>query len=155
MKNKTLLYSCIINKNLEEVYRFHTDTQNLLRITPDWIDVSIESMDLPLTQGSLIVLNIKRFNITTKWVMQLEELTPFTTISDKMIKGPFKEFLHQRKFTSVSDEQTLMEERITLVLPFGWIGNLFFNFIKRDMDKMFAYRHRATKACLDQISKTG
>lgn len=152
MKIHTLKYSCKFDASLNDVYRFHTDTQNLPRITPPWINVTIESIDEPFVEHSRISLIIKRFGIGTRWVMEIETLQCPHMITDLMISGPFSLFRHQRIFTAISDYQTKMEEKITIKLPMGWVGNLLFPFIKADMDKMFAYRHRATQEFLQYLT---
>lgn len=130
---------------MNDVCRFHTDTHNLPLITPPWIDVQIESIDEPFVEHSRVSLLIKRFRILTRWVMEIETLQCPYIVTDKMISGPFSVFRHQRIFTPLSDSQTQMDEKITIKLPFGWLGNMFFPFIQSDMDKMFAYRHHATQ----------
>lgn len=146
MKNLILSYTCTIEAPIEEVCSFHTDTQNLPLITPPWIDVTIVSMDTPMKQNSQVELRIKRFGIPTLWKMKIDKLDCPHEVVDEMISGPFNHFRHERKFISLSDAVTQMDETITLELPFGFVGRLFFAFIQKDMNKMFAYRHQATKA---------
>ncbi len=146
MKTHTLHYSCLLNASQERVCQFHTDTRNLPPITPPWIHVTIVSMEDPMIEKSIITLDIRRFGIPTRWEMQIQQLQYPTVITDIMLKGPFAFFRHQRHFFAKTPETTLMEETITLVLPFGWLGSLAFGWVKKDMDAMFKYRHNATKA---------
>jgi len=146
MKPFTLSYTCLLNASQERVYKFHTDTHNLPLITPPWINVTIVSMEDPMIENSVVVLDIARFGITTRWEMQIQQLQCPTMITDIMLKGPFTFFRHQRHFVAKTPETTLMEETITLTLPMGWIGALAFGWVKKDMDAMFEYRHNATKA---------
>lgn len=145
MKTHTLHYSCTLEASSSEVCHFHMDTHNLMKITPPWITVSIQHIDQPIIKGSCVILDIKRFGIKTKWKMQIEQLDCPHNVTDKMMSGPFNFFRHERKFTSLAETKTLMEETITLALPFGCLGNLAFPLIRRDMDAMFAYRHQATQ----------
>lgn len=153
MKTHTLNYSCLFGASAHDVCRFHTDTRNLPCITPPWINVTIESIDEPFIEKSRVSLIIKRFGIPTRWVMEIETLQSPHVVTDKMISGPFSLFRHQRIFTAVSDYQTKMEETITIELPMGWVGNLLFPFIRADMDKMFAYRHRATQEYFTRLEE--
>ncbi len=145
MKTHTLHYACPINASVEEVCGFHTDTHNLPLITPPWIDVTILSMDEPMIEKSRVSLKIKRFGIPTLWNMEIEKLDCPHTVVDSMISGPFTFFRHERIFTVIDESHTMMNETITFTLPFGWLGDLVFPFIQKDMDKMFAYRHQATQ----------
>lgn len=153
MKTHTLYYSCILTASVNDVCQFHTDTRNLPHITPPWINVTIESIDEPFVEHSRVSLLIKRFGISTRWIMEIETLQCPHRVTDKMISGPFSLFRHQRIFNPISDSQTHMEETITIKLPFGWLGNMVFLLIKSDMDKMFAYRHRATQDYFVQKSQ--
>jgi len=139
-------YSCTLNASIEKVCQFHTDTHNLPLITPPWINVTIISMKDPMIEKSVVTLDIRRFGISTRWEMQIETLECPNTITDLMLKGPFPFFRHERRFSSITSDTTLMEETIMISLPMGWVGALAFGWVKRDMDAMFAYRHSATQA---------
>jgi len=145
MKTHSFTYSSLLKASQEVVCQFHTDTHNLPLITPPWINVAIISMEDPMIEKSIVTLDIRRFGIPTRWEMQIEKLDFPNTIIDVMLEGPFPFFRHERQFTSIDKQTTLMEETITITLPMGWLGNLAFPFIKRDMDAMFAYRHKATQ----------
>jgi len=146
MKKFTLSYSCLLNASQEKVCQFHTDTHNLPLITPPWINVTIVSMEDPMIEKSIVTLKIRRFGISTRWEMQIKTMDCPSTITDLMLKGPFPFFHHERHFSPITSDTTLLEETITMSLPMGWLGNLAFPLIKRDMDRMFAYRHSATQA---------
>jgi ligand-binding SRPBCC domain-containing protein len=106
-------------------------------------------MDTPMREGSVVVLKIKRFNISTIWKMQIQKQQCPHTVVDMMLSGPFKHFRHERIFNQIDENQTRMDETITIALPIGYIGVLIFPLIKLDMDKMFAFRHEATKRLLE------
>ena len=140
MKHYTLFYSCIIEASVEEVCAFHTDTHNLPLITPPSIDVKVVSLE-----KNIVILDVKKFGITTRWEIALEINCP-KSIVDVMIKGPFASFRHERLFIAEGENRTRLEETITLAPPISFLGSLFFKFIKKDMDAMFAYRHQKTQA---------
>jgi ligand-binding SRPBCC domain-containing protein len=150
LKIFTLNYSCTINAPCADVCQFHTDTNNLPLITPPWIDTQILQMDTPMREGSVVVLKIKRFNISTIWKMQIQKQQCPHTVVDMMLSGPFKHFRHEMIFNQIDESQTKMDEAITIVLPIWYIGALIFPLIKLDMDKIFAFRHEATKRLLDK-----
>lgn len=152
MKVHTLHYSCILNADVQRVFAFHTDTRNLSLITPPWVDVEIVNMVLPLKEKKSVTLDIKRFGITTRWEMEIATAEFPATITDQMIKGPFRYFTHERHFIPLENNQTLMRETISITLHFGWLGNLLYPWIKKDMDTMFEYRHRATQGYFSETS---
>ncbi|MBN2895415.1 MAG: SRPBCC family protein [Campylobacterales bacterium] len=138
-------YTCLVHARPDELFDFHTDTHNLLRITPPWIGVSIVSMDAPLREHSEVVLRIKRFGLATLWRMRLENVKPPHTLCDRMVRGPFTSFVHERTFSALNETQSQMRETITFSLPLGALGRIALFWVGRDMDAMFAYRHRATQ----------
>ena len=146
MKKYTLYYYCLIESSAEEVFLFHTDTKNLPLITPPSTQVEIVAMDTPLHEKSMVILNIKRLGITTRWEMEIATLSFPNTIVDMMVKGPFSFFRHERQFIPQDEHATLMKETITFTPPLSWVSGLLFWFLKKDMDAMFAYRHKATQA---------
>lgn len=101
-------------------------------------------MDEPFIEKSRVSLIIKRFGVPTRWVMEIETMDCPNNVTDRMLSGPFSYFHHTRSFTSLGPNQTRMDEKITLKLPFGWLGDMLFPLLKMDMDKMFAYRHQVT-----------
>ena len=145
MKTYTLHYTCLIEASAYDVCLFHTDTHNLPSITPPSTEVTIVAMDNPLREKSAVVLDIKRFGITTRWEMSIETLDCPHTITDIMIRGPFKYFRHERRFHALSPHQTRMDETIVLAFPFFLLDKFLFGWIKKDMDAMFAYRHAKTQ----------
>lgn len=136
----TLHYTCVLEASIQEVCAFHTDTHNLPLITPPSINVNIVKME-----PHSVILDIKKFGITTRWEMAIEKNCPHSIV-DVMIKGPFASFRHERRFLAESENRTRMEETITFAPPIPFLQKLFFGFVKKDMDAMFAYRHQMTQA---------
>lgn len=147
---RTLSYSCILEADPTDVCAFHTDTRNLPLITPPWIDITIVSMDQPPREGSHIELRIKRFGIPTTWVMTIARLDCPHTLTDEMIRGPFRTFRHERFFEPLEKSRTRMNETITMEMGWGILDRVIFPLIRRDMEAMFAYRHRATQHYLKE-----
>jgi len=140
MRYYTLFYSCLLEAPIEAVCAFHTDTHNLPLITPPSIRVRIVKME-----PNSVILDIKKFGITTRWEMAIEKNCPHSIV-DVMIKGPFASFRHERTFVAEAKNRTRMDETITLASPIALFQSLFFWFVKKDMDAMFAFRHAKTKA---------
>lgn len=145
MKTYALNYTCLIEASAEDVCAFHTDTRNLPLITPPSIQVSIVALETPMREKSVVVLDIKRLGITTRWEMEIATLDCPHTITDNMLKGPFKLFRHERQFIPITQNQTRMDETITLAFPLPWVDKLLFSWVKKDMNAMFTYRHTATQ----------
>lgn len=142
--------SIIINCPVKKVFEFHSDTKNLLKITPSYIKVKIVNIDLPLGLNSLIKLSITQFGfIKTNWNIRLTEFIKFSRITDTQEKGPFKKWIHQHCFEE-SGVNTKMTDIIEYELPFGFAGKLADKLIVSDLIKrQFEFRHNATKKFLE------
>ncbi len=147
-KKVTLTYRSNVHAPVQNLYAFHTDTDNLLKISPPWIAVSVVSIEKPLQPESLIELDIRRMGLTTRWKMRIKALQPPSLVCDEALKSPFKRFVHEHRFHFVDPDNTILEDVITLELPLGPLGWIVWPLIKRDMQKMFDYRHRRTKELL-------
>jgi len=145
-----LRFSTEIEVDVQTLYDFHIDTNNLLKITPPWIRVEVISLDLPLHQDSEIELEITRFAIAQRWKMQIAELKPPERVCDKALKSPFASFIHHHKFEAINNTRSLLCDELEFSLPFYPLSRVVLPFIKRDIRKMFAYRHLQTKTLLEK-----
>lgn len=146
--------SVLINCPVKKVFEFHSDTNNLTKITPDFIKVEIMKIDLPLKLNSLIKLSITQFGfLKTKWEIKLTEFVPDILITDTQFKGPFKVWMHSHSFDVKGEngEQTLMTDKINYELPFGALGEFAdILFVRKMIEKQFEFRHKVTKEILER-----
>jgi len=149
-KTISLEFSTEIAVDTQTLFAFHTDTTNLPKITPPWIDVAIVSLELPLQKGSRIELDIKRFALTQRWDMIISELLSPKLLCDKAVKSPFKSFIHYHRFESIDKGKSILKDEVLFSLPLYPLSLIALSFIKKDMKKMFDYRHRQTKKLLEK-----
>ncbi len=144
---KSVMISC----PAEKVFKFHSDTENLPKITPPYIKVEIKNIDLPLKKGSKIILSIKQFGfLKTTWKIEITDFTEFTLITDTQINGPFKYWKHDHHFENLG-LNTKMTDRISYELPFGVAGRMINRIIIRKLiEKQFEFRHKMTKEILEK-----
>jgi ligand-binding SRPBCC domain-containing protein len=149
-KMVSLEFSTEIAVDTQALFEFHIDTNNLPRITPPWIHVEIASLELPLHEGSMIELDIRRFGFTQRWKMMIFEFTSPVLVCDKAVKSPFKSFIHYHRFEALDKNNSVMKDEITFSLPLYPLSLIAVPFIKKDLQKMFEYRHRQTKLLLEK-----
>jgi ligand-binding SRPBCC domain-containing protein len=83
---------------------------------------------------------------------KIVEYTPPTGFVDIQVpgKGPFKAWTHRHEFTELPDGRTRLTDHVTYIMPFGPLGALVDKaIVRRDIEKMFAYRHRVTREALE------
>jgi len=145
-----LKYSTEVDTDIQTLYQFHIDTNNLPKITPPWIRVQIISLELPLQEGSKIDLNITRFGLIQRWKMQIAQLKPFELVCDKALKSPFASFVHHHRFETIDETKSLLSDELEFTLPLYPLGLIALPFVKQDIRKMFEYRHKRTKTLLEK-----
>lgn len=139
-----LQFQTVIQCSFQELFDFHADTNNLPLITPPGVKVEIIELQKELKEGNKAVLKIKKGFISFVWKLVFETVDPPFLIVDVATRSPFKSFRHEHQFIPLDDQRTMLQDTITFSLPFGWLSLPVVWFIKRDMKKMFTFRHEQT-----------
>jgi ligand-binding SRPBCC domain-containing protein len=99
--------------------------------------------------GVVYRIQVRQFGIIPVTMQSLiRDYTPPNSFVDVQVpgKGPFKSWEHQHRFTALSPDCTRLTDHITYEMPFGLFGALADRlFVRRDIAKMFAYRHKVTR----------
>ncbi len=142
--------SVIINCPVEKAFTFHTDTNNLKKISPSSVQTEIIKMELPLVLNSEVELSVTQYGIfKSNWKIKITQYIQNEVIGDYMLKGPFKYWYHRHCF-DVQAGKTIMTDRLDYDLPFGFLGNIAHAlFVKRIIQNMFEYRHKKVKEVLE------
>lgn len=138
-----------IDAPIERVFHFHDDTQNLLKITPPNIKVSIETMGSP-GLGYEVTLKIRQFIFfVMRWHVRITAYQPPSLMVDVQVRGPFKSWKQTRQLRSVNGK-TELTDIVEYEAPFGVIGRIANALvIRRQVEQMFAFRQNATKRILE------
>jgi ligand-binding SRPBCC domain-containing protein len=140
----TFEFETIIECTPEALFAFHADTKNLPLITPPDTKVEIVKLEETLKQGNEAILKIKKGFLSFVWKLVFEKVEYPYLIVDVATQSPFKSFRHEHYFLLIDDTHTLLKDRVRFSLSFGFLNRPIAWFIKRDMKKMFAYRHAQT-----------
>lgn len=155
----TLEFVCSIAAPLSRVWAVHQDVLVALpALSPPDANVKIEHADIPQQVGSRIIINAKGPIGRIRWVAKIVEVVePHTVVFgeearfvDEQESGPFKSWRHEHEFERIDDKTTRMVDRVTYrapLGPLGWIADWLI--IRRQLRKMFAHRHAATKRLLE------
>jgi ligand-binding SRPBCC domain-containing protein len=146
----TFTRNVIIRASVEEVFLFHTDVQNLLRITPSFIHVKILHADPP-GPGQHVQLNIRQFGIIPmKMHMEFFMYEFPNCLADRQLQGPFSSMVQYRYFEDVGGGYARMKDVFEYTLPFGILGVLAQKlFLGKLIERMFVHRQNLTKKILE------
>jgi ligand-binding SRPBCC domain-containing protein len=134
-----------IAKPLPEVFEFFARAGNLERITPPLLRFQILHEPAEVTVGTLISYRLKVHHIPIKWVSRIDVFERDKVFVDRQLTGPYKLWVHRHTFEADSAGTTIRDE-VHYQMPFGILGAMaHLLFVRRDLRKIFAYRHQAVE----------
>ena len=150
-----------VDAPFEDVWAFHSTTDGLEALTPDFMHLVVESVTGPegapdpdeLEAGSRIELSIRPFGVGPRRRM-VSVITERTLdggagmFRDVMESGPFAEWEHTHRFFA-DGSGTRLVDHVAYRLPGGTLGRAASPFGRIGLDPMFRGRHRTTKRLLE------
>lgn len=147
---KTIEQISMIRCKVEDLYKFHLDSNNITKITPPNIKVELLNDDTLTYEGKIVKIKTTKLFIPTYWEVEIEKIEKPNLLVDIALRSPFKYWRHQHIFTQKGDMCEL-KDIIEYELPFGLLGQIFAPFIELDIKNMFNYRHQKTKEILEAL----
>lgn len=152
--------SVSVRAPLDKVWAFHTTVGGLEAVTPDWLDLRLESHVDPdgdprngeLVEGGEVTLSIRPLGLGprqywTSRVTRRERGEERGELVDEMVDGPFPRWQHTHRFET-TPEGTRLTDRVEYELPLGPASGLS-GLAWPGFAVVFAQRHRATKRQLE------
>lgn len=134
-----------IKCDIDELFKFHLDTNNLPLISPPFPKAFIVKIsDVPLKEGSQVIVSLNFIFSKSEWEILIEKVIQNKLIIDLQQKGIFEYWRHSHIFEPKGD-RVLMSDKIEFIPPFGLLGKLSLPLIKLQLRLMFNYRHKKTK----------
>ncbi|WP_435186400.1 SRPBCC family protein [Halobellus sp. EA9] len=150
-----------VSAPLSEVWEFHSRVSGLEALTPEWMNLRIESVTGPdgepdpdvLEAGSEIEMSMRPLGLgpRQRWtsvIVARESDEDSATFRDEMRGGPFATWIHTHRFVADGDE-TIVEDEVEYELPGGQLGRSASPLAVVGFEPMFRGRHRKTKALLE------
>ena len=129
------------------VFNLHLDPNNLIALSPPGITTTILSCRLPLHEGSVIALDVRKWGFSQLWEIEIERLVADQLLVDRALKSPFGAWRHEHRFIA-EGSGTRLEDVITYTPPFSPVGYLALPLIERELQKLFTYRHQKSAELL-------
>ena len=145
-----LVFRTDLSCSVEELWAFHGSVDALTLLTPPGRRVEILSEDTRVVAGAVHRLRVRQFGVPLIWEALIETAEPPRRFVDVARKSPFKSWRHEHLFEPREGGATLTDT-IDYAPPFGPLGTIADAlFIRRDLEAMFAHRHRVTKEALER-----
>lgn len=139
-----------IHAPIEQVFAFHADTNNLVRISPPGVRMEILSVEGEKGPGQRVRLRMTKFGLlrATLLVEFVEYDAPYL-LGDVQREGPFKQWVQRREFQRI-EGGTRLTDSVEYQAPFGAIGRIAERFFMAGrIRSMFDYRQQRTKELIE------
>lgn len=133
----------LITCNIHDLFDYHTRNGVLERLVPPWSNLNVVDQKGGINNGAISVFRINFGPITFKWVAKHFGYIQNLQFQDKMIKGPFKKWVHTHSFIPQGPNQCIIEDKINYTPRFGKIGSkIIQKRIQNYLNQLFLYRSR-------------
>lgn len=132
----------IIPAPLQKIWEYFCDPKNLNEITPPDMNFEIlQGADVKMYVGQLIEYRVEFVRgIRSRWLTEIAHVRAGEYFVDEQRVGPYRFWYHEHDFQQVSTG-TKMTDRVTYVIPFGFLGDLSNAFwIEKRLGQIFDFR---------------
>jgi ligand-binding SRPBCC domain-containing protein len=130
------------------VFPFFADAGNLDRLTPPELRLRISTpQPIAMHEGALIEYRLSLFGAAFGWRTRIERWEPESCFVDVQIRGPLARWEHTHRFHE-TPAGTRMEDVVRWSLPLAPFGEIAAPLVRRELDRIFAYRERALRHVL-------
>jgi len=141
----TFVRSSIMPAPVEALSAWHFRPGAIDRLIPPWENARVLNAAGGIADGSTVTLRLRKGPMRVDWLARHERVEPGRGFVDRQERGPFATWVHEHRFLPHPDGRSLLEDHVTWRLPMGRLGALVGGgLIRRDLQRMFAWRHRRT-----------
>ena len=133
----------IVNQPMAEVFEFFSNAHNLERITPPELNFHILTpQPITIGKGTLIDYQLRLYGIPVKWRTEIATWDPPNVFVDIQLSGPYSQWIHTHRFTSISSSETLIEDQVRYRLPLEPLGDIAHFIVRRQLEYIFDFREK-------------
>jgi ligand-binding SRPBCC domain-containing protein len=132
----------------EELWAFHGSVEALATLTPPDARVEIIGKETAVRNGAIHEIKVVKFGLPVVWKAEISEVQAPRQFRDTALKSPFARWTHLHEFLP-HPQGALLRDTVDYQMPLGPLGSLVDALIiRRDVEAMFAHRHRVTQKAL-------
>ena len=133
----------------ERLFPFFSDARNLAVITPPAMGFRIRTpQPIVMGVGTLIDYTVRVAGLPVRWRTLISQWDPPHEFADEQLRGPYALWRHRHRFTPIGPNETQMDDAVLFRLPLAPLGNVALPFVKRELRRIFRYRHEAIARAL-------
>ena len=143
-----LHYSQRLAAPLEEVFAFHADPYNLIKITPPSLNLKVTNPEkVQMAAGAEITYTIRLGGLPVHWLTEITSYKPPHSFTDVQRRGPYRTWEHTHTFRADGPDHTIVTDDVHYEVPLGLVGRIFAGWIvRRQVEEIFAHRARVLEA---------
>ena len=143
-----------------ELFRWHARPGAFERLAPPWQPVSLKEHE-GIRDGDRAVIRLGTRLLGIDWVAEHQGYSEgclggrgACRFEDVQVEGPFAAWHHTHRMLP-SESGSVLEDDVAYELPLGGLSELAAPFGERQIERMFAYRHRVTHEDLRRHADAG
>ncbi|NIM93152.1 MAG: hypothetical protein GTO18_05510 [Anaerolineales bacterium] len=145
---KHFQYRFSVQAPIELVASFHNDPSALKHLMPFPI-ILIENKSEPISEGSIVDMTIWLGLLPIRWISVHSNVHPTNGFTDTQIRGPFKTWIHQHRFESLSEKTTVVIDEIDAQYSSHPIWGIISRLMWLGLPTLFSFRARQTKRAIE------
>jgi uncharacterized protein (TIGR01777 family) len=139
----------------DAAHAWHARPGAFERLLPPWQNVQVRSQQGGVANGARVTLRVRRGPIAFTWQLEHYDCIAGRRFCDRQLAGPFRSWRHTHAFEPIAADRCMLRDAIEYALPGGRLGSaLGSGVLKRDLDRLFRFRHRVTSKDLAMHATT-
>jgi ligand-binding SRPBCC domain-containing protein len=130
--------------DLATTWKFFSDPNNLLAVTPPFLNLKITNKVFgdEVYPGQVLMYTVKPLlGIPFHWMTEITHVEPLKFFVDEQRKGPYKLWHHQHHFKAI-EGGVEMTDLVHYRLPLGFLDGIIHPLIvKKKLEEIFHYRY--------------
>ncbi len=150
MKENVFVQKTQIEVPVADLFAWHARDGAINRLTPPWAPLTLISRTgHGIDQGVQLKFRMKVLGIPMIWEAEHVEYKKNELFRDRQVKGPFSLWEHSHIFHTTGRNATVMEDKVKFKLPMGIFSLPFYGHARKELARIFKYRHRVLKADME------
>lgn len=145
----TLETDLTLPRSMDDTFGLFCDAANLETLTPPELRFQIRTtLPIEMRKGARIQYRIQLFGVPFSWLTEITAWEPGVRFVDEQIAGPFKLWVHEHCFESLTDTSTRIRDRVEYALPLEPFGRLAHPIVRSRLDRIFQFREEKVRELL-------
>lgn len=143
-----------VDRSLDDTFALFCDASNLETLTPPELRFEIRSpLPIEMRRGAQIEYGIRLFGVPFSWLTEITCWEPGVRFVDEQIEGPFRVWIHEHRFNSITHTSTRIRDEVRYDLPLGPFGRFAHPFVRSRLDRIFEYREMSVRELFTSESR--